>query len=165
MEDLVITPKRVYMLKQISILLLFSFIFYHCYLIIPNYKRIGALLFSISFAFIAIALLFFKFIILKPVLTAKTEGLYYQSIFIPWNNVNDFSLISTTENSQTILINLNDYDELIKQFNPLKRKIVMLNKLSAGEVLPVSLFGTNLNAQDVLKKLKDYLELTKKSSM
>lgn len=165
MEDLIIKPKRIYVLKQIGITFIFAIVFYHCYLIMPsyNYKRIGALIFSIFLAFVAILLFILKFILCKPILVAKTEGLYYQGIFIPWNNVNNFSLIPITQKSQMITINLNNYDEIINQFNPLKRRIVRLNKMQAGEVLPVSLFGTNLNSQEVLKQLKDYLEIARKT--
>ncbi len=164
-DCLIIQPKRIYMLKFIFSLLFFTVLFYFCYKIAPpyDYTRFFGLTLSCLFGVITIGALR-QFILLKPSLIVKTEGLYYQGIFIPWSNVNNFSLNTVNKSSQMILINLNNYDEVINQFNPIKRKIVMLNKLSVGDVLPVSLLGTNLKLQDTLEKLKYCLEIANNNS-
>lgn len=155
----IIQPKRKYMLKPIFLFLLVTTFLYFCYRVAPpyDYRKFIVLAFAFVFGFLAISTLI-KFITLKPYLIIKSEGLYYQGIFIPWENVNDFSQNPIYHKSPIILINLNNFDEVIKQFNPIKRRIVMHNKKTLGDVLLVSLLGTNLQKLDVLNRLKKHLD-------
>lgn len=161
MEEIIIQQKRSVLGKHLFISILFIVIAYFLYIDKNNYyplREIGSIACMIFFGFTAIVF-FIKIIILKPLLIVKPEGLYYQEIFIPWSEINDFSLFAFRENFQYLKIHINNYSEVVKQFSPTTRRKIELNKKYSGETLMLSLSSTGLKPLEVLQKLKDYLAL------
>ena len=159
-----IEPKRGYLFKNISIITTISVLIFYWATLIPDQYRSKYFCFALSIVGLLAAIAQLKlFITLKPHLIIKEDGIIYHSIFIPWDNVKNFALLEVGNNIKILTVILNNYEAVINQFPPRKRKNLIKLRKRYGNALIISLLGTNLSKLEALKKLQASLKLARKS--